>query len=282
MPVDNDHSGRDDLDSSRPHNERRWDQDLLETWGRADLNQDQQDGSQEGGQEETAKKTQPGWVSWGGILRWEESEDGEQEEPGGAASEATSHWASDTIDLPPGAPDRLRVRSLRAWLLRQRSLESEEMGQLLLERRRLEPRENENENESSTSDELDDSPLALALAERQAAIEVYEALVESLDEMATHTGPSRLLVEYYLWLNERLVFLGRAAEAPKDFAVRARLATPDPLNEGAGASNPNPHDAGESASPPTARSIAEWQGRTQAALEARRRIEQVSAPEPED
>jgi hypothetical protein len=273
MPVDDDHSGRDDLDLGRPHEERTWDQLILESWAQAGLKQDHPDSGQDGEQGEAEKKNRPGWVSWGGILRWEDPEDGEQEEQGGAASEATSHWASDTIDLPPGAPDRLRVRSLRAWLLRRRSLETENLGQLLLERRRLDL----GEDEASTSDELDDSPLALALAERQAAIDVYEALVESLDEMASHTGPSRLLVEYYLWLNERLALLAGAAEAPEDFAVRARIALPDPLNESVGTSEP--HNAGQAAS---ARSIAEWQGRAQAALEARRRIEQVSAPEPED
>jgi hypothetical protein len=160
--------------------------------------------------------------------------------------------------------------------LRQRALETEGLGQLLLERRRLEL----GESAPPGAEDTDDSPLALAMLSRQAAIEVYEALVESLDEMATHTGPSRLLVEYYLWLNERLAILAQAAEAPKDFAVHARLAPQDPLDESAVTSHP--HDTGEADVPPTARSIAGWQGRAQAALEARRRIEQVSAPEPED
>ena len=276
MPYDDDHSGRDDLDPDRPTAERTWDQLILETWGQADSNQDHPDSGRDAEPEEETKKTRPGWVSWGGVLRWEDPEDGEQEEQGGAASEAASLWASDDIDLPPGAPDRFRVRGLRAWLLRQRALETEGLGQLLLERRRLDI----GEDETSTSDDIDDSPLALAMLSRQAAIEVYEALVESLDEMATHTGPSRLLVEYYLWLNERLVLLARAAEAPADFAARAGLALPDPLNENTGMSEPQ--GAGEDEPPPTARSVAEWQGRAQAALEARRRIEQVSAPEPED
>jgi hypothetical protein len=268
MPVDDDHSGRDDLDPDQPNTGRKWDQLIIETWEHADQDQDQPNSGRDGTPEEEVKKTHPGWVSWGGVLRWEDSEDGEPEERGGTASEATSHWASDSIDLPPGAPDRFRVRSLRAWLLRQRALETEGLGELLLERRRLD----RGEDEPATSDDTDDSPLALAMLSRQAAIEVYEALVESLDEMATHTGPSRLLVEYYLWLNERLALLARATEAPEDFAVRAGLAPADPLDQ----------SAGEGGSSPTARSIAEWQGRAQAALEARQRIEHVSAPEPED
>ena len=276
MPVDDDRSGRNDLDPDRPNAERKWDQLILETWGQADLNHDQSDSGRDGAPEEETKKTRPGWVSWGGVLKWEDAEESEEEEPGGAASEATSLWASDTIDLPPGVPDRFRVRSLRAWLLRQRALETEGLGQLLLERRRLD----RGEDEFSTSDDTDDSPLALEMLSRQAAIEVYEALVESLDQMATHTGPSRLLVEYYLWLDERLALLAQAAEAPEDFALRARIAPQVPLDEGTGMSEPQ--SAGEDQPLPTARSIAEWQGRAQAALEARRRIEQVSAPEPED
>ena len=160
MPDDDDHSGRDDLDPDRPTAERTWDQLILETWGQADSNPDHPDSGRDGEQDEETKKTRPGWVSWGGVLRWEDPEDGEQEEQGGAASEAASLWASDSIDLPPGAPDRFRVRGLRAWLLRQRALETEGLGQLLLERRQLDL----GEDETSTSDDIDDSPLALAIA----------------------------------------------------------------------------------------------------------------------
>ena len=211
-----------------------------------------------------------GWVSRGGILQWEESGESSQEGQSKAGSEAASRWAADGVDLPPGAPDHLRVRSLRAWLLRRRALETEELGQLLLERRRA--------GADEDSDEPPDSPLELALLERQAAIEVYEALVESLDEMASHSGPARLLVEYYLWLSERLVMLAGAAEAPADFSARAMLPLPDLAEEGSGAESAT----GAAEPPPTARSIAQWQGRALAALAARRRIEQVSAPEPEE
>jgi hypothetical protein len=151
------------------------------------------------------------------------------------------------------------------------------MGQLLLERRRHEG-DRDGGQDSSPTEQAEDSPLELALTTRQAAIEVYEALVESLDEVATHSGPARLLVEFYLWLNERMAILASTAPTPAylaAFASEARLVPRDPLD--------SPADLPETApSPPTARSIAEWQGRVQAALSARRRIEQVSAPEPED
>jgi hypothetical protein len=220
------------------------------------------------------------WVSRGGILYWD---DPGAEDSGGSSDarrEARSHWADDSIDLPPGAPDYLRTRSLRAWLLRQRLLETEAIGQLLLERRRHEA-DREDDQDSSPPEPAEDSPVELALAQRQAAIEVYEALVESLDEMSSHSGPARLLVEFYLWLNERLAILASTAPAPSyrtAFSAEARLAPMDLAD--------NPGDSTETSgmeSPSlSARSIVEWQGRAQAALGARRRIEQVSAPEPED
>jgi hypothetical protein len=221
-----------------------------------------------------------GWVSRGGILYWDEPG---AEDLGGSSDarrEARSHWADDSIDLPPGAPDYLRTRSLRAWLLRQRLLETEAIGQLLLERRRHEA-ERGSDQDPSPPEQAEDSPVELALAQRQAAIEVYEALVESLDEMATHSGPARILVEFYLWLNERLAVLASTAPAPSyqaAFSAEARLApmdfadSPVDLPETSGAESPLL----------SARSIAEWQGRARAALGARRRIEQVSTPEPED
>ena len=265
-----DHSGLGR--QSDPEGGSDWDE-LLRAWadGEYDPNQDGRNGrntpDSPGEEQEEDKKAS--WVSRGGILQWEESEEEGHEGQSKAGSEAASRWAADTIDLPPGAPDHLRVRSLRAWLLRRRLLETEEMGQLLLERRRS--------GAGEDSEEPPDSPLELALLERQAAIEVYEALVESLDEMASHSGPARLLVEYYLWLNERLVMLADAAEAPADFAARAMLPPPDSADEGIGAESSESEE-----SPPTARRVAQWQGRAQAALAARRRIEQVSAPEPEE
>jgi hypothetical protein len=221
-----------------------------------------------------------GWVSRGGILHWDEPG---AEDLGGSSDarrEARSHWADDSIDLPPGAPDYLRTRSLRAWLLRQRLLETEAIGQLLLERRRHEA-DRDDDQDPSPPEQAEDTPLELALARRQAAIEVYEALVESLDEMATHSGPARLLVEFYLWLNERLAVLASTAPAPSyqaAFSAEARLAPMDL----AGSSGDLPETSGAESPPLSARSVSEWQGRAQAALGARRRIEQVSAPEPED
>ena len=111
----------------------------------------------------------------------------------------------------------------------------------------------------------------MALAEHQAAIEEYERLIEELDQTMDHSGPARALVEYYLYLTERLAELASAPAAPAEFAARLLLVPVEDEEGSSGAKRP--------VSP---RESAEWQGRAEAVLQARRRIERVSAPEPED
>jgi len=213
------------------------------------------------------------WVSEGGVLRWERPGEVDEEEATDTVSEASSPWAADEVELPPGAPESLRVRSARAWMLRQRGLEAEAVGYLLLERRRLqEARAGEEggppEREMEPSA---DDPLGLGLAEHQAAIEEYERLLGELEEVAAHNGPPRVLVEFYLRLTERLAELASAPEAPAEFADALLLAQVED------------EEAAEAGQPaPTPRSHAEWQGRATAATQVRRRVERVTSPEPED
>ncbi|MGO8947566.1 MAG: hypothetical protein ACLQUY_07865 [Ktedonobacterales bacterium] len=270
-------------DQAGGHQDNDWDTFDFERWG-AEADHDGADGRQyettHAGLRNPATDQpddEAGWVSQGGILHWMEPGAEEFEKPSDARTEAKSRWASDSIDLPPGAPDNLRLRSLRAWLLRQRLVETEALGELLLERRQLAASHEESEDSPPVSEVTEDSPLELELTTRQAAIEVYEALVESLDEMATHSGPARVLVEYYLWLNERLALLIATAPAQLDVSSFPMLAPLDSVDESASSA-----EAHQSESPATAHSIAQWQGRLQAALQTRRRIEQVSTPEPED
>ena len=75
------------------------------------------------------------WVSQGGVLHWEEPEGTPDDIASDLRREAQSPWASETLTLPLGVADALRVRGVRAWLARQRMLENEAMGMLLLERR---------------------------------------------------------------------------------------------------------------------------------------------------
>lgn len=235
--------------------------------------EDQSPGDGQG--DEAGEPRRPGepgagrWVSAGGVMRWERPGEVDEAEVLDAASEASSPWAKDEIELPPGAPEALRVRAARAWLLRQRTLELDAMGYLLLERRRLhEARGDEARREAPPDDPL---PLALALAEHQAAIEEYERLLAEMDEIAAHIGPARVLVEFYLRLTERLADLAAQPEAPAEFAdalLAAQVEGDENVRSGA--------------TPPTPHSTAVWRGQAEAALQVRRRVERVTAPEPED
>ncbi|HLZ25165.1 MAG TPA: hypothetical protein VKQ30_23835 [Ktedonobacterales bacterium] len=211
----------------------------------------------------TARQPEGQWISQGGVLHWEIPGD-EDESRRDLRSEAASVWAKDEVDLPPGVPDDARIRAARAWLARQRQFESEELGTLLLERRES------GADEDATPE--GEGPFDLALAEHQAAIETYERTLEALADLAAHAGPSRVLVEFYLWLNERLAMLAAMPEAPAQFAARLLL-IPVEDEENTPAA---PKDV------PTPRSTAQWQGCAEALLRARRRVEHVSAPEPED
>src|SRR5262249_59877114 len=124
------------------------------------------------------------WVSQGGVLRWEAPE-GEDEERNSRA-EANSPWAEEEVDLPSGAPETLRLRATHAWLVRQRALEAEAQGLLLLERRKIQEPEEDESAVSPRRGSVEESPLEVALAEHQAAIEEDERLIGQLDEDATH------------------------------------------------------------------------------------------------
>ncbi|MGZ3715375.1 MAG: hypothetical protein ACXVA4_08150 [Ktedonobacterales bacterium] len=214
------------------------------------------------------------WVSQGGILTWEEPNGrNASEAEAGLRAEADSRWAAEDVDLPPGTPDPIRIRAAHAWLARQRALETEAVGMLLLERRRLEQGDASDE-EPQRRQMLDDqngSALDLAVIEHQAAIETYDRLIEALDDIITHTGPARVLVEFYLWLTERLAIVATMPEAPADFAERILLV---PVED--------EESAGPDTTQSTPRSTAEWQGCADALLQTRRRVEWVSAPDSDD
>lgn len=214
--------------------------------------------SEEEDEEEGAPTGAGRWISRGGVLVWEESE-AVAAEP---AAEAESRWAEDEIELPPGAPAVTRIRAVRAWLLAHRQREHEALGMLLLEQRQMQPAE---EQPAARRGVRELSPLELAMAEHEAAANEFESLLEALANLETHTGPQRVLVEYYLAVADRLAELANAPEAPADFAPHLRT---------------TPHTAQPAQVSP--RAGAEWQGRASAIVQTRRRIERVTAPETEE
>ena len=207
------------------------------------------------------------WVSQGRVLHWEEPEGTPEDIASDLRREAQSQWASETLTLPLGAPATVRVRGVRAWLARQRMLENEAIGALLLERRQqgVEQDDDTPGRRARTPDEA--HPLDIALAEHQTALGEYEALLELLDEVGMKHGPGSVLVEYHFLLGDRIAALATAPEAPDDFAEAQLYMT---------------IERAPAATPVTPRSQAEWNGRAGADLQTRRRVERMTAPEEEE
>ncbi len=203
-----------------------------------------QPGTREDAQEPEAPAA--GWVSAGGVMRWEP---GEAES--GAPDLAGSPLAADAFAVPEGAPDAPRVGAVRAWLLRKREMAEEELGALLLrqrEARQGEPPAGRRPRRGPPPPQAVD----LELAEQQAALDEYTLLAETLDETEAHSGLARALVEYYLWLAEHLD--GLTAASRELLAAEA----PDPL------------------------AVAAWNGRAQAVVATRGRVERMMAPAADD
>lgn len=208
------------------------------------------------------------WVTRGGVLRWEAARPDDAGEEAPLREDAQSAWADDEIDLPLGAPASARLRAVRAWLGRRRQREAELIGALLLERRRLADLAREDDvagEERATPPENPNDPLALALTEAQAAADEYETLLGQLEDIRAHAGAQSALVEFYLSLNDRLAALAAMPAAPEGFAEATLFAEIE-------------RQPGE----PTPGARSEWEGRATATLATRKRVEQVTAGEPED
>ena len=216
--------------------------------------------------EEAPGRPAGGWVARGGVLRWDASDEEDTQADAPLREEARSPWAAEDFDLPLGAPAAPRVRAVRAWLARRRLREADLIGELLLERRRLYPSDEEG---GATPAEDEANPLALALAEAQAAVDEYETLLGLLEETRAHGGAQAALIEFHLAVTDRLATLAADPAAPEEFAERALYAA---LTEEAAA-------ARRSARPPSPVARAEWEGRASAALATRQRVERVTAAE---
>ena len=224
------------------------------------------EGMSELGGENEPEHAEGEWVTQGGVLHWEEPEGVSEDIASDLRREAQSPWASETLSLPLGAPDALRVRSVRAWLARQRMLENEAMGVLLLERRQ-QSAHSEREPDRGRHSAEESHALDIAMAEHQAAVAEYESLLETLDDVGMHNGPGKVLVEYHFLLGDRIAALASAPEAPDDFAETQLYTT---------------IERRAAATPVTRISRADWEGRTAAVLQTRRRVERMAAPEEDE
>jgi hypothetical protein len=215
--------------------------------------------------DEGASSAGGGWVSQGGVLHWNASDTEDPQEDPPLREEARAPWAAEDFELPLGAPAAPRVRAVRAWLARRRLRETDLIGELLLERRRLYPTP-----EDGDPPALDDAnPLAVALTEAQSTADEYETLLALLEDVRAHNGAAGVLIEYHLAVSELLAALAADPAAPDDFA--ARVLYSELTDEAA--------TARAAAPAPTPRARAEWEGRAAAVLAARQRIERVTAAE---
>lgn len=209
------------------------------------------------------------WQTRGGVLSWLPGVADDESDEAPLRDEAQSPWAADDFELPLGAPATTRLRAVRAWLARRRLRESQLIGELLLERRRLAGPtiSDEDEDEAPAAPERPDDPLALALSEAQAAADEYETLLGLLEDTRAHVGPQAALVEFYLTITDRIAALAAHPAAPEGFAESTLFMQVEP-------------QPAADALTPAAQS--EWEGRAGAALATRKRVEQVTATEPED
>jgi hypothetical protein len=185
-----------------------------------------------------------GWVSAGGVLRWEPGDSGD-------ADQAHSPLAAEQFEMPEGAPDAPRVAAVRAWLARKREVAGDELGDLLL-RQREERRDDSPAGRRPRRGPTPYSAVDLELAERQATIDEYALLAETLDDFVAHSGLARALVEFYLWL------AGQLDEHVAASRALLAAAEPDPL------------------------AVAAWNGRAQAVVATRGRVERMMAPAGDD
>jgi hypothetical protein len=224
----------------------------------------------ESGDDDTASAS-GGWISQGGVLRWNASDTEDPQEDLPLREEAQSPLAAEDFTPPEGAPAAPRIRAVRAWLARRRLHETDLIGELLLERRRLYP--SPADDDAREREEPDAAnPLSLALTEAQATADEYETLLGLLEDIRAHNGAQTALVEFHLTLTERLAILAADPAAPTDFATRALYSELTDVAVAARAAAP----------PPTASARAAWEGRTAAVLATRQRVERVTAPEDED
>ena len=208
----------DSDDQNKPDDRDGWDSFDWETVnnGTAHDGHSDSDGASTWDEDEAASEGE--WVSQGGVLHWEEPEGTPDDIASDLRREAQSPWASEMLSLPLECPMRYGCVRVRAWLARQRLLENEAMGVLLLERRQQSTHEDSDATQRRAQAASETHPIDIALAEHQAAQAEYESLLVSLDEVGMHNGPGRVLVEYHFLLGDRIAALATAPEAPDDFA----------------------------------------------------------------
>lgn len=121
--------------------------------------------------------------------------------------------ASDDLRLPEGASILVRLHALRAWLKRRQAEAELEVGLAVLDLQEA-MRRTESETRPRRRSEPDTQPDRL-LASTQQRLSAYNEADALLESCVAHiTVGDRLLVEYYLSLEELIEASGGEVDAP--------------------------------------------------------------------
>ena len=113
--------------------------------------------------------------------------------------------SEDDLRLPEGANLLVRLHAVRAWLARRRHEATVEVGQAALslqEAMALESQEARPRHRERRSQETPFLRAQQALAAAQQRLQAYEDAEALLEDCVVHAGGERVLVEYYLSLEE--------------------------------------------------------------------------------
>jgi hypothetical protein len=115
--------------------------------------------------------------------------------------------SDENLHLPEGANTLVRLHAVRAWLSRRLDEATNEVGEAALALQEMmqeevvetRPRRKEHQNESVQEQFR---RAQKALAESQKRLSAYEEAQSILEDCVAHTSGERVLVEYYLTLEE--------------------------------------------------------------------------------
>lgn len=126
-------------------------------------------------------------------------------------------WSSDTLVLPPGAPDSARVRAAQAWVERHILVEQQRLNEATLSEREAQQAYDASLPPHRRRRPGPPLPEALATAAQQGVLDALDAAGRELRDL-TDRGIGRILVEWYLWLEQE----SQHATDDDDPFVRAR------------------------------------------------------------
>jgi len=136
--------------------------------------------------------------------------------------------AADDLRLPEGASILVRLHAVRAWLTRREQETSIEVGEAVLDLQQAilyEPAEIHSRRQArqEESERLYHAHrVQQALTEAQERLSAFEEAQNLLEDCIAHTSGERVLVEYYLALEE-LVQGNMPPEAPEQAELSPRL-----------------------------------------------------------